>query len=83
MKRTVQTHRGNATGAGHSCWWARKGTKDPIASVPRHEPPPRQLRRILKVLKRSPAPTMPKWAVMSLPLDFMFRKAGLMITPES
>lgn len=77
MKRTSQTHRGNVTGSGHTF----RGHQ-PSASVPRHEPTPRQIRRILKLLKRSSAPTLPKWAIMSRQLDYMFRKAGLMVTPE-
>lgn len=78
MKRTNQTRSGNVTGTGHGF----KGIQ-PSAYVPRHEPLPRQFRRILKAIKRSTAQTMPKWAIMSTPLDYMFRRAGLMVAPES
>lgn len=77
MKRTKQTRTGNVTGSGHTF----RGPV-PSASIPRSFPFPRQFRRIVKALRRSPISTMPKWAVMSLPLDYMFRKAGLMVTPD-
>lgn len=77
MKRTNQTRSGNVTGTGHSF----KGIQ-PSAYVPRHEPLPRWFRRIKRSIKRSSGSNMPKWTVLSTPLDYMFRKAGLMVTPD-
>lgn len=78
MKRTNQTRSGNVTGSGHTF----KG-QTPVAYIPRTEPLPRQIRHTLKVLRRSQRITMPSWAIMSTALDYMFRKAGLMMPPES
>ena len=79
MKRTAQMRRGNVTGSGHSQRWPGPV---PVADIPRHSPLPRQVRRAVKAFKRQPPQVWPKWAIMSPLLDYMFRKAGLMVAPE-
>lgn len=76
MKRTNQTRTGNVTGTGHGTRWPGA---TPVADIPRHQPLSRRTRR---ALRQYAVPVLPKWAVMSLPLDYMFRRAGLMVTPE-
>lgn len=71
MKRTNQMRKGNVTGAGHSF----RG-QQPVASVPRTEPYPRQIRAFIKMSRRNPQ-TMPKWAVTSSLLDWLFYRAGV------
>ncbi|QDB70989.1 hypothetical protein bb8_p14 [Bordetella phage vB_BbrP_BB8] len=64
MKRTVQMKKGNVH------------RRNSVASVPRNEPYPRPVRRVLKAMKRTPV-TMPKWAVTSNLLDWMLYRAGV------
>lgn len=74
MKRTNQMRK--AMGTGHSTRAARKGLLNTFVSVPRTQPYPRHIRNLIKMSRRSPQ-NLPKWAVTSSLLDWMFYRAGV------
>lgn len=59
MKRTTQTHFGNVIGSGHSF----RGQLD-VAAIPRHQPYPRRIRRIIRAAKAITS-TLPKVALVT------------------
>lgn len=75
MKRTIQMRKA-IMGTGHGNRTVRKGLLDTFVSVPRTQPYPRHIRRLIKMSRRNPV-ALPKWSVTSSLLDWMFYRAGV------